>query len=264
MAEVTGLRNNALPYPCYGVPYGIVAPILDADGDLVTGAAGLDSEVSKNGDTFADCTNEATEIATSSGFYYLLLTAAEMLTDVLTGIIKTSTSGAKTTPFALYPKKLPALRSGTSQAGAAGTITLDAGASAVDGAYAGCLIVATIDSNVEARICTGYVGSTKVASVTPDWNVTPDSDDTFVVYLPDGVQVPSVNLTHLLSNATDVATFKSYLDGSEFMPVDAHKQNFTVSGTSLTTKKPDGTTDTAYSPKTITTDPSAEPITGAS
>ena len=77
MAEATGLRNNALPYPIYGAPWGVVFPILDNDGDLVTGAAGLDSEISKNGDTFADCTNEATEIATSSGVYYLLLTSAD-------------------------------------------------------------------------------------------------------------------------------------------------------------------------------------------
>jgi hypothetical protein len=54
------------------------------------------------------------------------------------------------------------------------------------------------------------------------------------------------------------------INGSEFLPVDAHKQNFSVSGTNLTTKKPDGTTDTAYSPKTVSTDPAAEPITGAS
>ena len=49
MAEVTAMRNNALPYPVYGAPFTLVFPILDADGDPVTSAAGLDSEVSKNG-----------------------------------------------------------------------------------------------------------------------------------------------------------------------------------------------------------------------
>jgi hypothetical protein len=72
-------------------------PILDADGDLVTGAAGLDSEVSIDKGTYADCTNEATEIATSSGTYYLDLTAAETNGDFIAIIVKTSTSGAKTT-----------------------------------------------------------------------------------------------------------------------------------------------------------------------
>ena len=79
-----------------------VFPILDADGDLVTGAAGLDSEVSIDGGTFADCTNEATEIATSSGMYYLNLTTSEMNGDVIAVIVKTTTSGAKTTALVFY------------------------------------------------------------------------------------------------------------------------------------------------------------------
>lgn len=72
------------------------------------------------------------------------------------------------------------------------------------------------------------------------------------------------NVTMISGDSGAADALESYLDGSEFMPVDAHKQNFAVSGGALTTKKPDGTTDTDYSPKTVTTDPSAEPITGAS
>jgi hypothetical protein len=78
--------------------------LFDADGDLVTGAAGLDSEVSKDGGAFADCTNEATEIG-SSGIYYLDLTSTEMNADAVCVIVKTSTSGAKTTPIILYPEE---------------------------------------------------------------------------------------------------------------------------------------------------------------
>jgi hypothetical protein len=195
MSEVTGLRNVALPYPVYGVPFGLTFPILDADGDPVSGASGLDSEVSKNGDTYADCTNEATEIATSSGTYYLLLTATEMTADVVSIIVKTSTTGAKTTILTLYPRKLVPLRSGTAQGGAAGYITLDAGAGSRNDMWNGCLCVATIDSNVEARIIDDYNGSNQQASITPDWNVTPDSDDTFIIYLPEGVQIPDTNVT---------------------------------------------------------------------
>lgn len=184
MAEVTAMRNNALPYPVYGVAWTIVFPLLDADGDLVTGASTPDSEVSKNGDTFADCTNEMTEIATSSGVYYLTLTATEMTADVVTVIAKSATAGMKTTVAVLYPRKLVAFKaSATSQTGAAGTITFDSGASAIDDFYNGMLCVATLDGSVEARIINDYVGSTKVASVTPNWNTTPDSDDTFIVYL---------------------------------------------------------------------------------
>lgn len=94
--------TDAKHIPVKNSAYRLTFPIFDADGDLVAGATGLDSEVSIDGGTFADCTNEATEIATSSGMYYLDLTAAEMNGDTIALIIKTSSSGAKTTPIVLY------------------------------------------------------------------------------------------------------------------------------------------------------------------
>jgi hypothetical protein len=82
----------------------VTFPILDADGDLVTGATGLDSEVSKDAGTFVDVNpGEATEIATASGMYYLDLTATEMNADTVAIIVKTNYTGAKTTPIVLYP-----------------------------------------------------------------------------------------------------------------------------------------------------------------
>lgn len=97
--------TDARPIPIKNMAYRISFPIFDADGDLVTGATGLDSEISKDSGTFADCTNEATEIAPSSGMYYLDLTATEMNADTVAIVVKTSTSGAKTTPIVLYPQE---------------------------------------------------------------------------------------------------------------------------------------------------------------
>jgi hypothetical protein len=77
-------------------------PIYDNDGDLVTGAAALDSEVSKDGGTFTDATNEAGEIATSSGIYTLALTATEMNADIVATITKTTTTDAKTAVNVMY------------------------------------------------------------------------------------------------------------------------------------------------------------------
>jgi hypothetical protein len=77
-------------------------PIYDADGDLVTAAAALDTELSGDGGTFADATNEATEIATSSGCYKVSLTAGEMNFDRVMTITKTSTGGAKTAVNLMY------------------------------------------------------------------------------------------------------------------------------------------------------------------
>jgi len=97
--------SDARPIPIKNTAFRAVFPILDADGDLVTGATGLDSEVSKDQGAFADCTNEATEIATSSGLYYLDLTSTEMNADCVAVIVKTTSSGAKTTVLVLYPQE---------------------------------------------------------------------------------------------------------------------------------------------------------------
>ncbi len=94
--------GDATTLPVKNQAFRVTFPIFDADGDLVTGAAGLDSEVSKDGGSFADCTNEATEIG-ASGVYTLDLTATEMNADTVAVIVKTSTSGAKTTPMIFYP-----------------------------------------------------------------------------------------------------------------------------------------------------------------
>lgn len=196
MAENTAFRNNALPYPVYGVPWTVVFALLDADGDPVTGAT-CDSEVSINGETGADCTNEGTEItfttATNKGQYYLTLTAAEMTGDIITVSIYSATS--KATVVVLYPRKLVTLAAGTSQGGAAGYITLAASTVAFDDQYNGCLCVATIDTLVEARILMDCTASNQQCTVTPSWNVTPDADDTYIIYLPEGMHVQKADVT---------------------------------------------------------------------
>lgn len=79
----------------------IVFPVIDADGDLVTGAAALDSEYSLDGAGFTDCASEASEIGTS-GIYSLALTAGETNGDVVCIQVKTTTTGAKTTVLVFY------------------------------------------------------------------------------------------------------------------------------------------------------------------
>jgi len=185
MAEATALRNNVLDFPVYGLPYTVVLPMLDADGDLVTGATTPDSEISLNGDTFADCTNEATEIATSSGMYYLSLTAAEMTTDVAAIIAKSATTGMKTTPLVLYPVKLPVILL-SDNAGAydsTTTINLGSGASATDDYYNGAIVyIYGGTGSGQARMITDYVGSTKLATVHVAWATNPDATSDLKIY----------------------------------------------------------------------------------
>lgn len=94
--------SDAKFVPVKNVAYRVYFPIVSNAGALVSGATGLDSEVSKDGGTFVDCTNEATEIATSSGMYFLDLSSSEMNADCVVVIVKSSTVGARTTPIILY------------------------------------------------------------------------------------------------------------------------------------------------------------------
>lgn len=71
---------------------------------------------------------------------------------------------------------------GTAQAGAATSITLAAGASAVNDAYKGMVIRTTGGTGPnQSAVITGYVGSTKVATVAATWGVTPDATTTYSI-----------------------------------------------------------------------------------
>lgn len=73
--------------------------------------------------------------------------------------------------------------SGTAQAGAATTITLAAGASAVDDAYNGQTIETTGGTGSgQFKTISDYVGSTKVATVDSAWSTNPDATTTYEVY----------------------------------------------------------------------------------
>lgn len=119
--------SDAVPVPRKNTAFRVTFPLYDADGDLVTGATSLDSEVSKDGGTFADCTNEATEIATSSGVYYLELTATEMNADTVAVIVKSG--NAKTQALVFYPEELGDIRVNAGQIGGTAQTGRDLGAS---------------------------------------------------------------------------------------------------------------------------------------
>ncbi len=190
MAHAAG---DAHAYPVYGYHYRITVPLLDADGDLTTGGGSdtPDSERSIDGGTFADCTNEMSEIATNSGMYTLDLTGAELTAKCMAVIMKTATAGTKTTPVVLYPRRLPVLETDTAEAGAGSTITLAAAtASAENDFYNGLFIGITNNSPAGAqyqlRRIISYVGSTRVATVDSAWGTNPSNASTYDVLIPEG------------------------------------------------------------------------------
>lgn len=77
---------------------------------------------------------------------------------------------------------LAADATGTAQAGAAGSLTLASGASAVTNAYKGWILETTGGTGPsQRRVVTAYNGTTKAASVYPDFAVTPDDTTTYAV-----------------------------------------------------------------------------------
>jgi len=81
--------------PQKAVSFTIITPVFDAEwAEYISGAANLDSEISQDGGSFSDCTNELTEIG-STGVYSLVLTGTE--TNCSQALIKatTTTDGAK-------------------------------------------------------------------------------------------------------------------------------------------------------------------------
>lgn len=97
--------SDALPVPRKNLAYRVAFPGLKNDGTLITSGTGMDSEVSKDGGTFTDCDNEASEIATTSGVYTLDLTSTEMNADMV--IIKTTWTNTDALPtvLVLYPQE---------------------------------------------------------------------------------------------------------------------------------------------------------------
>ena len=74
------------------------------------------------------------------------------------------------------------LRTATAQTATASGITLDASASAVDDFYTRCQVLITSGTGAgQVRRISGYVGSTKVASLSEAWETTPDNTSVFEV-----------------------------------------------------------------------------------
>lgn len=130
------------------------------------------------------------------------------------------------------------VRASTAQAGAAGTITLDASASAVDDFYNRCLIRTTGGTGAsQSRLVSDYVGATKVATITPNWATTPDNTTTFEV-LPAG-------LVDLSAAGVDLVVVESGINLRQALALIGAATAGKVSGAdtaTVTIKNMDGTT----------------------
>jgi len=163
-------------------------------GQVTTGVS-ADSELSQDSGTFADATNEATEIATASGIYYLDLIATETDTTNTTVQVKAG-AGNRTGVFTLSPRRLPVLRTGTcGAAGSTTTVVFDAAAAPTTDYYNGCYVNITNNTPTnalgQARKIISYDGPSRTATV-PTYGTAPTTGSTFEILAgPECVNVMS-------------------------------------------------------------------------
>ena len=182
------VSHAALPYPVWGARFTVPIPYIDATGapsDPVT----PDTEISKDGGAYVDCVEEETTIAGANGSAFLTLTGDETSASLIFLAAK-SVTGPKNTLLALQPQIRPVLRTATAAGGSLSTITFDTGAVAMEQYYLGCLVKTTGGTgggggsgarDNQARLITAYAGTTRVASVSPDWEVAPDATTSYEV-----------------------------------------------------------------------------------
>ena len=201
---------HAFPYCVRGYRFTLPVVLLDADGDP-TAPTGWDSERSVSGGAFADCTEEVTAPTGAAGEGYLTLDGDETNASLLLVRVKDTGAAVKTSEYAFVPAQLPTVETGTATAGASNTITLAAGASGVTQFYRGMLVGTTGGTgggggsgklNNQLRVITSYNYLTKVATVFPQWETTPDNTTTYEILLPSGMQYVNVGRW----NGTDLAT----------------------------------------------------------
>src|SRR5262245_54379867 len=176
------ISHAGLPYPLRGCRYTVPIPYLDADGDPQDPQT-PDTEISKDGGPYEDCTEEVTVIPGANGSAYLTLTGDE-LNATLVFVAAKVAAGPKNTLLSLQPQVRALLRSGSAAGGDIGSIILDAGASQIDDYYNGCLI-RTVNGaggggglgkrDNQGRVIVDYFGATRTAIVTPEWEISPNA-----------------------------------------------------------------------------------------
>lgn len=87
-----------------------------ADGTLITSWTSADSEVSLDGASFSDCTNEATEIGTT-GCGYIDLTSSEMNADAVVYKLTVTNTGAIPYVVTFFPEEVGDYRANVEQFG---------------------------------------------------------------------------------------------------------------------------------------------------
>jgi hypothetical protein len=235
----THFSHSALPYPVRNASFTVQVGYLDATG-TPTDPVTPDTEISKDGGTFADCVNEVTTIAGANGVGYITLNGLEMDASMIALAFKVA-SGPKASLIPdIRPRILPILFSGTASAGAAGSLTLATDIPAVADLLKGCILRTTGGTggggtggaNNQARVITAFP-TTRVAAVVPNWEVTPDNTTTYDVLLADGAYIGFGNLALILGGDGEVTRLAGALNSETVGVVGAASTTTSIVTSSL-------------------------------
>ena len=190
--------------PKKGVAFTIYIPILDADGDLVASATALTSTLSGDGAAFAAGPTPADE---GEGFYSIALTTAQMNFDNVAGVLKTTTTGAKNTPFSIYTvtRQIDDLAFPT--VSGRGTDVSAAGEVGIDWANIGGPTSAAVLSGTTIGTLTTYTGNTvqtgdAFARLGAPAGASVSADIAIIEGQTDDIGVAGAGLTAIPWNAT--------------------------------------------------------------
>ena len=138
----------------------------------------------------ASGTHAFTGPAAAAGAIYLYVAGQRIAVAVAAGDTATEIGDA----IALALGNAPT--TGTAQAGATNTMTLAAGESAIDDYFAGAEVTITGGTGIgQTRTIQSYVGSSKIATVSQAWDVTPDATSTYRVNSSKDYLVTAANST---------------------------------------------------------------------
>jgi hypothetical protein len=162
-------------------------------------------KVIQNGTVLGNITTNPVLVA-SQYVYTWSLSATEMATDEV--IIQVVDRAAATDQmFRIITLPQGAVRSRLAQAGGTSTITLDTGASATNDLYNGNIVAILAGTGTgQNKVMTGYVGSTKVATVDSPWVITPDATSVFALYPQALIGLTSAQITSAVPSVSQIST----------------------------------------------------------
>jgi hypothetical protein len=199
----------------YGTAYSFRAPVVKTGSTNFVvqadwGASGIgpqagDVKVIKDGASIANITTLPVIYSTSYAWAFSL-SAAEMSADEI--IVQVVNRTYLTDQmFRIITAPDGAVRSRLAQAGASSTITLDTGAAAVDSLYNGNIVAIIAGTGIgQCRVITGYVGSTRVATVDSAWVTTPDATSVFALYPQALIGLTSAQVTAAVPSVSQIST----------------------------------------------------------